>query len=283
MLSPNTLRQLETTLREQWERCCGELKRCRKTFSEEAVHDSRVATRRLVALFELLSPFVRGKCLKKARAALKEHLDAFDKLRDTQVQLETVHKMSRAFTAARHFRDHLLRREAQVSRKTRRNLKTAQPKRLGRLVADCQGQLKQWRRHGSLEAANARLLSRVDGAFSRTRQLRQLIRAERPRTIHRTRIAFKKFRYMVEALAPHLDGVNAKRLAAMHAYQTRMGDIQDIQVLLEALGRFARQADVPAGAAESLTRALKRRRERLIDTYLDWADELLEFWPTGNG
>ena len=62
-------------------------------------------------------------------------------------------------------------------------------------------------------------------------------------------MAFKKFRYMVEALAEHLPGATQGRLAAMHHYQTMMGDIQDAEVLLAALDKFLRKQEIKPEAA----------------------------------
>ena len=89
------------------------------------------------------------------------------------------------------------------------------------------------------------LLRSVDRAFSRTRQLRARIDPRDTRTIHRTRVAFKKFRYMVEALAEYLPGGDRPSAwPAMRHYQTMMGEIQDAEVLLRTLDKFLRkQAD----------------------------------------
>jgi len=94
-------------LESQWRRYRKRLRQCQRRFSQEAVHDSRVETRRLLATVELLCAFIPERELKKARRALKKHLDAFDRLRDTQVQLTYVGHLLHEFPAARGFHDWL--------------------------------------------------------------------------------------------------------------------------------------------------------------------------------
>src|SRR5215831_4856615 len=117
--SADVLRHLASSLRIQWRRYRKRLKQCQERFSEEAVHESRVETRRLLATVELLRAFIAEKEIKKARRALKHHLDTFDQLRDTQVQLSYVRLLTRAFPLARTFHRWLQKREARFTRETR--------------------------------------------------------------------------------------------------------------------------------------------------------------------
>src|SRR5260221_8758584 len=87
---------LSESLQARWKRYRKRLRQCQRKFSEEAVHDSRIETRRLLSLMELLGWFLGGDHLKKARRILKHHLNTFDELRDTQVQLIFVGRMLRA-------------------------------------------------------------------------------------------------------------------------------------------------------------------------------------------
>ena len=119
----------------------------------------------------------------------------------------------------------------------------------------------------------------MNRAFRRTCALRARIKPDDTTTIHHTRVAFKHFRYMVEALAEHMPAATRERLAALRRYQTMMGDIQDSVVLLAALDKFLRKQAVPPQSARRFREQLLRRRQRLIQVYLRAADELLAFWP----
>ena len=105
------------------------------------------------------------------------------------------------------------------------------------------------------------------------------VRAGDTRAIHRTRIAFKRFRYMIEAMAPLLPAVTREHYRAMRGYQCMMGDIQDMEVLLTALDKFLREGAVDLTSARRLKRELVRWRRMLIRIYLNAAGRLQRFWP----
>ena len=52
------------------------LERCQRKFSESAVHELRVETRRLLALLDLMCALHNPGSLRKARKLFKERLDA---------------------------------------------------------------------------------------------------------------------------------------------------------------------------------------------------------------
>jgi CHAD domain-containing protein len=282
-LNRSTLGHLTTSLKRQWKRYRRGLKRCQDRFSEGAVHESRVETRRLLSLLELLRPFLRQGQINRSQAALKEHLDTFDDLRDTQVQLLGMRKMRRLFPAAGPFYEYLTKREDRFRRETRSNIKRIKTKRLGKYIAAFREEIKRWRAEKLAEEVNGMLLKSVDGAFAQAVELRKKIRPKDTETIHRTRVAFKKLRYMIETLADYLPAVDEKLLEAMHRYQTMMGDIQDAEVTLRTFDKFLLKNPVELAAARRLRRELQSRRQWLIRVYLGAADQLFEFWELAGG
>ncbi len=273
------LRHLGKLLKAQWKRYRKRLKRCQKNFSEEAVHESRVETRRLLSTVELLSAFIRDGQIRKARHALKRHLDTFDDLRDTQVQLLYVGKMLRVGQAARQFHAYLSRREGHLTSTTRKRIGRIKTKRLGQIIAGCKAGLRHERKRRTAKQARKILLRALDRAYAGVVRLKSRIDPDNTVTIHRTRIAFKKFRYMVEALSPLLPGVTEERLAAMRQYQTMMGNIQDLEVLLATLGKCVQKQAVNPESAQNFRDELVRRRQWLTQRFMDEADRLRDFRP----
>ena len=89
-----TLRKLlAQSLKQQWRRHRKARRRCRRDCSEESVHGLRVATRRLVAVLDLLDILHSLPALAKARHALKGEMRFSGALRDTQVQLGLLRKI----------------------------------------------------------------------------------------------------------------------------------------------------------------------------------------------
>lgn len=272
------LQHLGAALPAQWRRYRKRLKRCQKIFSTAAVHDSRVETRRLLATLELLAAFIPARELEKPRRALKEHLDAFDRLRDAQVQLGGVAPMRRAYPAAQKFHAWLRQREVRFIREARLAVKQIKPRRVEKRIAAFERELRRQRKSTPPDQAFRIALGAIGLAFARVNRLCRCVNAADPKTIHRTRIAFKRFRYMVEALSPLLPDVTDKHRVAMHSYQAMMGEIQDLEMLLAALDKFI-ESDDKAAATHQLRAELVRRRERAILGYVNAAHKLALFWP----
>jgi CHAD domain-containing protein len=277
--SGHSLKDLARAVKNRAKYCRKELKRCQRKCSEKAIHKSRVEARRLLSSLDLLGELISPPHLRKAQRALKRHLDCLDDLRDTQVQLLVVGKMLRVFPAARPFYEYLLKREERLGRKTRKRVKRLRHQRLGRLIGACRRDIRAHLEERPTQPAAAVLLRSVDRAFSRTKQRRERIRPDDARSIHRTRVAFKKFRYMVEALADFLPGVGEDQLMAMGHYQRMMGEIQDADVLLSTLDKFLRKQEITAESVQRFREELVRRRQWLIQVYLGAAGQLLQFWP----
>lgn len=277
-LAPSALSHVRRSLQKQWKRYRKELKRCQKKFSEKAVHNSRVAARRLLATIELLEGFLQPEIIEKTRCLIKRHLDIFDDLRDTQVQLVAVSSLQATFPPARAFCDWLQKREIRFRKRACDCVKRSRTRPLAKLIAASEEAYKKQLKKRSAEEATKTLLRAINKAFFRTSRFKQRIRTDQPKSIHRTRVAFKQFRYMVELLADQLNP-DEKVLAEMQHYQTMMGDIQDAEVLLQSFDKFVRKKNIRMAAAIQLREDLVRRRQWLIKVYMDAAGQLREFWP----
>jgi CHAD domain-containing protein len=277
---PRALSHVRRSLQKQWKRYRKELKRCQKKFSEKAVHNSRVAARRLSATIGLLESFLPPEIVKKGSCLIKEHLDIFDELRDAQVQLVAVNSLQGTFPAARPFCEWLQKREARFSKQTRACVNRSKTKPLAKVIAVAEDAFEKELKERT-QANAARIVVRsINKAFSRTIRCKQRIRTHQPKTIHRTRVAFKRFRYMVELLSEQLFA-DEKMLAEMQHYQTMMGDIQDADVLLRSFDKFIRKKNIRSESAILLREELLRKREWLIKVYMDAAGQLRDFWPIG--
>ncbi len=98
---------LLAALDERWKNYRAELKRCRAEFSNEAVHDLRVASRRMLAFIRLMNSISPRPRLQKLNRAFKDQLDEFDDLRDIQVVLAEVSETVQELPQLQEFQDHL--------------------------------------------------------------------------------------------------------------------------------------------------------------------------------
>jgi CHAD domain-containing protein len=121
-------------------------------------------------------------------------------------------------------------------------------------------------------------LPAVDEAYARVIQRYERIDPAQPATIHRLRIAFKKFRYMVEPIHPILEGFPEDYLKRMHDYQTSMGEIQDMEAALQELSKF--EKSTPEGYdPEPIREYYKEHHALAISCYFEGRGEVLTFWP----
>jgi CHAD domain-containing protein len=267
---------LQSSLAERWKRYRRALNRCRRKFSEKAVHDSRVEARRLLSLLELLNVFIGRAHLKRSKRVLKRHLDAFDQLRDTQVQILLLEKCQRQFPETKPLLDKLARHEKRCLKQAQRRLEKIRSSQLKKVVHLLCRQLA--RLHPDAAHRTAVLISVAD-AFTRTAALQRAMDPGAVETIHETRIAFKRFRYMIEALEPLYPSITPQRLAAMQKYQAMMGEVQDSEVLLARLDKYARRHPARRSTLSRFRHWILQRHTGQISYCLQHADGLHEFWP----
>jgi len=249
------------------------LKVCREEFSEASVHDLRVAARRLIAFVELARQFDPTGRPSKSRHQLKDVIDGFDPLRDTQAMLAELDEHVRAESSLTVVRRYVLAREQELMREARlaaRDFRTRQLKdRLKRL----RGRLST-----RLEAPDPGFdpFGPVDEAFARVVRRDAAARPDDATTIHRVRLAFKKFRYRFEIVQAALPDLPPEQPARLHTYQTIVGRVQDAETFLGLVADCAsRDPDFdPAPALAFYTRL----RAEAIDDWLANRTALAAFW-----
>ena len=248
-------------------------------FSEKAVHELRVETRRILALLELLEALHFPQSLKKLRKTFKKRLDAFDDLRDTHVQLVLLKPLWPDFPEARELKKHLVKCEKRLVSELSKKIKTTKSGRLNRQLKQIEKCLRECGK--SPAAARSAGLARtlLGGAFRRVVVLRRLIRRNQPATIHRMRVAFKRFRYTAELLQPFLPEFTELRLDRMKEFQATAGNIQDVAVLLVRLDQDIKRGELQPACVKNLRAELLRHERRAIDSLMGKIDELMEFEP----
>ena len=185
-----------------------------------------------------------------------------------------------SFPELQGFHAFLLTRERKLVRRLSADVKTVKTRKVEKAIGAALEELEvcldtpEMQQEKRTEAIGA-----VEAAFNRVVERKQVIDPADSASIHRMRVAFKKFRYMVESLAPLLRRVTSRQLKAMNTFQGLMGDIQDAEVLCTSVMDFTHDGD--GESAESLSSTLEelsRRRTALIDAFLESADRVYTFW-----
>ena len=269
---PDPKQLLLDALEMRWENYRTELKNCRSEFTEEAVHDLRVATRRILALIQLLNSISPRPRLKKIARAFKDQLDEFDDLRDTQVILGELSGILQELPQLEEFETYLRSHEEQMLQDLRKKLKQ-------RDTSEITGWIHKTRDDLDVETTNdleSQILDAVDDTFLVVRQRLGWVDLARSATVHRVRVVFKAFRYMVEIVQPLLSDFPPGILKQMNDYQTLMGDIQDLEVFVRTLADFTENASFPD--LNAVQRYYEKRHSEAISAFMSTMDQLHTFW-----
>ena len=269
---PETNQILLEALEQRWKNYRAELKRCRAEFSNEAVHDLRVATRRMLALIQLLNSIAPRPRLQKLTRAFKDQLDEFDDLRDTQVILAEISEILQELPQLHDFQKHLQFTEEKLLRNLRKKIKQLESSEITKRIR---------KTHAAIEAETnsdlrLQVMQAVDDVYLITKQRLGWVDATRSATIHRVRIAFKSLRYMIEIVQPWLHDFPVENLKRMNDYQALMGEIQDAEIFAQTLADFSEHASF--SDPEPVRRYYERRHVEAISAYTEAMNQIDTFW-----
>ena len=242
------------------ERVVAEAEKTRADFAADPVHDLRVALRRCRSMAESFRAIDPDPAWNKMRKAGKAVFSALGELRDCQVLMEWIAKLSgKDDDAGGKLMAHCLSREEQ--------LKSAAAEVLAAFDA------RQWLRWAqTLEARARRVEGREDVfqvlALEKWQDARHLhstaLRNRSKVALHQLRIGIKRFRYVIENFLPRHYEKWGKELRTI---QDELGEVHDLDVLWATAGAI----HVFDGEAERSRwqQAVSAERETRVQAYRD--------------
>jgi CHAD domain-containing protein len=274
---------LLNSLETRWNVFADQALKSRERPTEKAIHDLRVAIRRLIAFLEMIKPIIVKNSQTKVLKGLKGHLKSLNTLRDIQVQILLTRKLAKDFPIMLRFLAALTAEEKLVMKHARREINRIDTSTIGKNLQEMKEKLAHLLREKLMqEMAHSIVRGELSKTFGQAIYLREEILHEGRRgdeLIHELRIVFKHFRYMVEALRPMLPHVTGKMLKAMNRFQIRMGDIQDMDVLIAGLDKYA--IKINRKDREQFTPVsnfLINLRNDRVNEFVALIDELYQFW-----
>lgn len=231
--------RLKEEFRNRLDKYRSALKVCRSDLGAQAVHDARVAMRRLMAAFDLFDALRPDLRLKKSRRKIRKHRERFSALRDCQVRIALVDALSGEFPAVQPYRERLKEKEARAQAKTARKFKgiSVDP------AAQAASAIKRRLSRLAFPSAEAVTILRRE-----TAELGETMIARRPaeanadsRTWHKFRRRVKKFRYRLEMIRPLHPVATDDVMRKLHELQTLLGDLIDLENLIAAIEKFQRR------------------------------------------
>ncbi len=250
-------------------------KDCRKSFSERSVHQLRVETRRLLALIALLKLSVSDTSIGRPKKRLRKVFKHLAGLRDAQVQLEHFRAQQGTQPEMAHLCRVLVKHERRAVAELRVGVRQEQTRKIKRALRRLRRRANLGLRSvkpGSLARNSFRAL---DQAFAKVAMLRSRPDALDAETIHRTRVACKKLRYLAEILRPILTDTGQEPLQGLRSFQSLTGQIQDIEMFEKAIARFVGKDRAKMKQFRQFREALKARHSELISHYAETTEVLL--------
>ncbi len=210
---------------------------------ESAVHDLRVAVRRLIATLTLVSLLLPTEKELLPIRELRRLFKSFARLRDFQVAIESIKKRKDGKLDI-EFIKWLQKCERKAKTKVKRYLDNWDEKKVQvglsefpeRLSKNIPASIKGTRFTTKLERIAQNTFSAVE-----TRKL--LPTDSEPETAHALRIAFKKYRYQVEVIYALCNGITPAFLKRMQHFQTTLGTLQDLIVFESLVTQYQKKHD----------------------------------------
>jgi len=211
---------------------CANHRKCQRELSEPHVHALRQAARRLAAPLEICQAWLPGsKRIGRARKKVARILRWTSPLRDLHVRMKALEKVkddALRGTLLQHTAQELRKRERKVGLQLTQldlgSLMRLDPGSWPSLTAEeAQRGVQQVMDH-----RRERLQHRIDG-----------LRISRPATLHRARVALKRFRYLLDDLGTQLPGQSHHGEPLLARFQQRLGAWHDAHLLAEWLGEMS--------------------------------------------
>jgi len=255
------LRELDAALAETLPRVMGHA-------DEEAIHDLRVAIRRLRTMVKMARPLYGRWHTDVVRRAFADVMRATGELRDAEVLDETLadlaaepHPALAAWQSSRAARQGKLRRQVEA-RIERGELDRARLLLKALLVFPVEP---------SRDMDLAKFARRTVERARRVVESGRDVPPEDVEGLHELRISYKELRYSIELLADALPLDARAMLEPAAVFQKRLGEIHDADVALDVLDAAR---TIPDAVREESLALLRAKRERKLAKYLRELDPL---------
>jgi len=193
-------------------------------------------------------------------------------LRDRQVMLDRVSQDMSTLPELEPFQNYLEKREQRKQRSDEKHIKNVKLGNIDKRLPKIRGAIEGL----SADELHGRLPQAVDGSYLTVIQCYSEIDPAQLASIHHLRVAFKKFRYMIEAIHSCLPDFPESELQLMHDFQTQMGNVHDTQILLETLAEFAEKRE--RYDPRPVRRFYEQSLADELSEYLRNKDDVLNFW-----
>ena len=248
---------LARQIRELMTKLGATLPRVRKQTDDEAIHDMRVALRRLRVVLKIARPIFGRYHVDTIRAAFTRLHRASGALRDEEVLRETLAGLGVASAELDAWMQRRVQREAALRTLIEKRLRAGDLRRPMRLL----------RALLALPVAPKRRRALAPYARKVVLRARKDVESQRDASpddsiaMHDLRIAYKRLRYSTEIFAPALPLDLAALAKPAERFQKTLGEIHDLDVARAVVARARNLADAQVRLQHAITEARKAKVE----------------------
>ncbi len=227
---------------------------------DEAVHDVRVAMRRIRTLLRLARPIYGRFHADAVRRAFTEVMRASGELRDEEVLDETLDDLPVVDTSFDIWRRSRAARERRLRKAMVERVKSGELSRAHAMLVALVVLPVYPERDVPLAKFAKKVLARTQSGVDERREAS----VDDSEALHDLRIAYKELRYTAELFAPALPADLAATAAPAAKFQKRLGEVHDLDV---ALAVVAHPRVLPVFARTAALEALTLQRKKKIEKY----------------
>jgi CHAD domain-containing protein len=227
---------------------------------DEAVHDVRVAMRRIRTLLRLARPIYGRFHADAVRRAFTLVMRASGELRDEEVLDETLDGLPVVDTSFDSWRRSRTAREKRLRRAMVERVKSGELARAHAMLVALVVLPVYPERDVPLAKFAKKVLARTQSGVDERREAS----VDDSAALHDLRIAYKELRYTAELFAPALPADLAATAAPAAKFQKRLGEVHDLDV---ALAVVAHARVLPVFARTAALEALTMQRRKKIEKY----------------
>lgn len=248
------------------------MRRIRKQTDSEAIHDTRVASRRLQAALRMWRPYLPRRRGRLAGRSLRELRRSLGRARDLEVHCELLAGLMRSPENAGN--DAL----KQLARRLSRRMERARRAAAGRLRRKCRRRVLRGVERGCyplcLDRGESPILNALEQVNSRRDDALALLdpglgSGDEEARLHRARIEVKKWRYGLECLRVVVPDRFLTPTDPLRELQERLGEIHDLTTLRSLLIRHRDRLSrkdllLRASALGALAEGVEQERQEKI-------------------
>lgn len=225
----------------------------------DALHDFRVALRRLRSDLRAYRPWLGRAASRKVRSALRDLGRTTNAGRDAEVQADWL------AAADRELPDHARAGAARLAARLRKRRAPHASELRAALQSSTDKILKRLEFHEDTGPAFAAVYEALlaEHAAAAAARLAAVTRADQVEEAHEARIALKRLRYLLEPLVDELPHA-VPRLETVKELQDLLGELHDAHVLDETLADAKASRATPRSTLTALAAANTKRRDAVF-------------------